>query len=186
LTFVDAVRDAFRRYSDFDGRSSRSAYWFFWLFWYGVAMLLAVVAAPGEDQAGEPHGVGLVAYVLFVIFAFATLLPAWSLTFRRLHDTNRSGWNYLWTLTIVGWIPVLIWLCSAGRNQANRYGAPALTAPADNRAAGASPERPAITSAEAARLANLEALERLGRLHASGVLTEEEFAAQKARILGAA
>jgi Short C-terminal domain len=53
---------------------------------------------------------------------------------------------------------------------------PAADAPADRKAAAERPAAPADLVAQ---------LKELGALKAQGVLTEEEFAAQKARILGA-
>jgi Short C-terminal domain len=48
----------------------------------------------------------------------------------------------------------------------------------DAMAAGAPAASPAITEADTARLGEL------GKLHDQGILTDEEFAQQKARILG--
>jgi len=48
-------------------------------------------------------------------------------------------------------------------------------------AAPASPSQPAPASGENDVIAQLK---QLGELHAQGVLTDEEFAAQKAKILG--
>jgi Short C-terminal domain len=69
------------------------------------------------------------------------------------------------------------------RRQADRWamqgqGAPAYLAetPAPS---GAAPAAPVAASA-----APIEQLKELGELHASGVLTDEEFAAQKAKLLG--
>jgi Short C-terminal domain len=43
---------------------------------------------------------------------------------------------------------------------------------------------PAAPAAPAAAPAPVDQLKELGELHASGVLTDEEFAAQKAKLLG--
>ena len=68
------------------------------------------------------------------------------------------------------------------RRQASRWadqgqGAPAY--PAEQPQA-----QPAPPSAAAAPATPIEQLKELGELHASGVLTDEEFAAQKAKLLG--
>ena len=58
------------------------------------------------------------------IFQSLGLLPALSAAARRLHDTNRSGWWMLIAFTIIGLIPLIIWLASKGNDQSNEYGSP--------------------------------------------------------------
>ena len=40
---------------------------------------------------------------------------------RRLHDIGKSGWNLLWTLTVIGTIPLVVWLCTEGTKESNEY-----------------------------------------------------------------
>jgi hypothetical protein len=61
------------------------------------------------------------------------------------------------------------------RRQAQRWGA--------QDSYGYEPE-PAPAPAQAAAPDPIEQLKQLGELHAQGVLTDEEFAAQKAKLLG--
>ncbi|WP_275975229.1 DUF805 domain-containing protein [Prevotella sp. TCVGH] len=43
---------------------------------------------------------------------------------RRLHDINKSGWNYLWVLIpIVGGILLIVWFCYDSKPETNKYGA---------------------------------------------------------------
>ena len=49
-------------------------------------------------------------------------IPILSVGARRLHDTNRSGWWQLLILTIVGYIPLIIWLASEGKKKKNKFG----------------------------------------------------------------
>ena len=66
--FSDALGICFKKYATFTGRARRSEYWWFFL-WYCILTLFTC---------------GLAAIVLFI--------PSISATFRRLHDTGRSGW----------------------------------------------------------------------------------------------
>ncbi|MDD3153807.1 MAG: DUF805 domain-containing protein [Victivallaceae bacterium] len=103
---------AFRRYFDFDGRSSRREYWIFWL-----GNLVISLGLVGVDAAlfRKP--------ILQPIFNLAVLIPNWSIFFRRLHDINRSGWNLLWLfLPLIGWIVLLIYLLTPSTNGFNDYG----------------------------------------------------------------
>jgi uncharacterized membrane protein YhaH (DUF805 family) len=92
-------------YAQFDGRASRSEYWWFYLF-----TLLATAVA--DRLSGT---VGNIASLVF-------FLPSLALAARRLHDVGRSGWWFLIVFTIIG-IPVLFyWLVRASDAGANKYG----------------------------------------------------------------
>ena len=69
LTFPEAIQLAVSRFFEFEGRSRRSEYW-----WVILALLVLSAIIP------------IVASVFDLIVA--------PLTFRRLHDTGRSGWWY--------------------------------------------------------------------------------------------
>jgi uncharacterized membrane protein YhaH (DUF805 family) len=59
------------------------------------------------------------------LWSLATLLPTLSITWRRLHDVNKSGgWFFFIFLPIVGWILLLIQLVKEGDADANRFGEP--------------------------------------------------------------
>ena len=82
LSFPEAIQLAVSRFFEFEGRSRRSEYW-----WVILALLVLSAIIP------------IVASVFDLIVA--------PLTFRRLHDTGRSGWWYglyliLQYLAIVG------------------------------------------------------------------------------------
>ena len=81
MTFTESVKTCLRKYVDFNGRASRSEYWWFFLF----TVIVRVIT-------------GWIPFVGFVI-ALALLLPSLSVTARRLHDTNRTGW---WMLLPIG------------------------------------------------------------------------------------
>ena len=75
-----------RRYAQFSGRARRAEYWWFVLFGFIVALIaFALDSALGLRRApgGGPIG-GLTSLALF--------LPQLAVSFRRLHDIDRSGW----------------------------------------------------------------------------------------------
>ena len=77
-----------RRYAEFSGRSRRKEYWMFTLFMLLVSVaLMAIEMAVGiAEMFGEGGG------PLSLIFSLATLIPGISVSVRRLHDIDRSGW----------------------------------------------------------------------------------------------
>jgi uncharacterized membrane protein YhaH (DUF805 family) len=92
-------------YAQFEGRASRSEYWWFYLF-----TLLAGLAA---EIVGSTVG-NLATLVFF--------LPSLALAVRRLHDVGRSGWWVLILLTVIG-IPVfLYWMVKDSDKGKNAYG----------------------------------------------------------------
>lgn len=81
-SFVEAIKVCFRNYATFRGRASRSEFWWFFLF----CMLLGFVGGFLEGIMGRDGA------ALSGIASLATFLPSLSVTVRRLHDTDRSGW----------------------------------------------------------------------------------------------
>ena len=127
MGFVQAVRSGFKNYTNFSGRASRSeaAYWL--LFGILVSICTGIIdAAIGGDDflEGEPQP----AYAGF-IGSLILFLPGLTLSFRRLHDINKSGWNILWALTIVGiFFPLIYWTYfKPGDEGDNEYGSNPLS-----------------------------------------------------------
>ena len=109
MTFGRSISVCMGKYVDFSGRASRSEYWWFYLF----TVLLSWGALIVDDS-------GIISGIVNLAF----LLPSLAASARRLHDTNRSGWWMLISLTIIGLIPLIIWLATAGSRQPNEYGDP--------------------------------------------------------------
>lgn len=109
MTFGRSISTCMSKYVDFSGRAARPEYWWFSLF----AVLLTWFA----DMA-DPTRAGS------TIISLVLLLPSFSACSRRLHDTGRSGWWQLLSLTIIGIIPLIIWCASKGESRANEYGNP--------------------------------------------------------------
>ena len=109
ITFTKAIPICFSKYFDFKGRASRPEFWWFYLF-----TLLVSWAASVVDSS----------QYLSILFGLAVLFPTLASGARRLHDNNRSGWWQLLSFTIIGIIPLIIWLASKGSDQENRFGSP--------------------------------------------------------------
>ena len=107
MSFQEAVAACLRNYAEFTGRARRSEYWWFVLF---TAIVSGAVSGFSDPIRS------LVSAVFW--------LPGLAVAVRRLHDVGRSGWNLLWTFTIVGIVPVLIWLTTDSIAADNGYGPP--------------------------------------------------------------
>ncbi len=172
---MDAYIDAMRRYATFRGRSTRAQYWLFTLV-YIVLLLVASLLDYSTGLASEDGGGVLSAIVVLVHF-----IPAISVTVRRLHDIDRTGWWYwIVLLPLAGFIVMLIFTCTRSTPGVNRFGPPegnGVAAPSAPGAPFAATVRVAGTDDTLARL------EKLSRLRDSGALDEAEFQRLKAEIL---
>src|SRR6188472_617073 len=105
MSFGEAVRSGFDNYVNFNGRASRSAYWWWVLF----ALLVSLAARVLDGLVGSnivrysQYGMGI--GIISSLVGLALLLPSISVLVRRLHDTNRSGWWYwIAIIPIIGWL----------------------------------------------------------------------------------
>ena len=82
MDFKDSIKTCLKeKYASFSGRASRSEFWFFYLFGiavYGICILLAVT-------------ISFKFLWVLGIFALGVFIPALEVTWRRLHDINKSG-----------------------------------------------------------------------------------------------
>lgn len=116
--FRDAVSLGFKNYFNFNGRSSRGAYWYWTLALLIFSIVTITFDAMIYPQSLEPGGIG----PLNTILSLITFIPGISISVRRLHDIGRSGWWLLIVFTIIGIIPVIYWACQAGTRAANQFG----------------------------------------------------------------
>ena len=120
MGFIESVKSVFTKYATFQGRSPRSEYWYFMLFNFLVSFMLILFAAFLSIAAIEA---ALVMLVLLILYSLATMIPSISVTVRRLHDTNHSGWWY-WISFVpyVGPLVLLVFMCIRGTDGPNQYG----------------------------------------------------------------
>jgi len=112
------VREVFRKFATFEGRARRKEYWFFGLFCL-IAYIVLVFIDSFTGTFNNKAGVGL----LSAIFCLVVLVPSISVTVRRLHDTDRSGWWWWITLIpVIGGITLLVFMLLDSQPGANRFG----------------------------------------------------------------
>jgi len=118
MDIQQSVKTCFKKFATFDGRASRSEYWWFQFFY--ILVVIVAVILDGVLVGGNLESAG----ALEIVSQLILLLPALAVTARRLHDVDRSGWWMLVGITIVGLIPLFIWWLAPGTNKKNKYGNP--------------------------------------------------------------
>ena len=93
MNFAESLSSCFKNYATFEGRASRSEYWFFILFTITGSILTSFIN-PGVNA----------------IFTLGTILPTIAVGCRRMHDVGRSGWFQ--AIPLVN----LVWLCEGSNN----------------------------------------------------------------------
>ena len=76
-----------RKYASFQGRAPRAEYWWFYL----LTMVLGLIASILDEVLGLAEGINDTGPINGLI-TLAMFIPMIAVTFRRLHDTDRSGW----------------------------------------------------------------------------------------------
>ena len=141
MSFFDAVASAFRRYFDFSSRSSRSEFWWFFLFCVLLYLLTFSLTINELGQLDENNPEDFLSKALTSWFGLAfifTLIPSISVSVRRFHDINMSGWWYvalqiapsilaqfIFLFSFISFITLLVYLyfmCAEGGGD-NQYGA---------------------------------------------------------------
>ena len=94
MTFQKSVETCFKKYFVFDGRAKRSEFWWFALFCFLGSFLTTLIdhwyLSTSTGDTGPSN----------LIFGIVVLIPSISVTARRLHDVNKSGWWQLIYITI--------------------------------------------------------------------------------------
>ncbi len=123
MKFTESIRAFFSRYTDFQGRTPRSGYWWVVLFLVAVSFVMWAVdmvlfeGIYPQTLLEQGFGPGS------ILFIAATFIPNLALGFRRLHDTGRSAWWILIGLVpIVGAIVLLVFYLLPSTPGSNQYG----------------------------------------------------------------
>ena len=127
MSFLNSVKAYFLKCIDLRSRSSRSEYWwanlflctaffpFVFLVGFTVSLIFSFMGI-SQDAVIPLSNIILKSVLIFLLIASTTL------SIRRLHDIDRSGWWFLITFTIIGLIPLLAWYCTKGTDGENRFG----------------------------------------------------------------
>jgi len=116
--------EALKKYTVFKGRASRKEFWYFLLFYVilGIALLIATFI-PFINEPSNNNLFSLIILPIMMIYISIFFFPLLTVTTRRLHDINLSGWWFF--LNFIAWIgPIilLVLLALPSAKKENKYG----------------------------------------------------------------
>ena len=113
----------FENYANFKGRARRSEYWYFQLFNLIILLSSLIIGAVIGSLFDNTFGGVVAAYIVFAIYTLLTIIPAFAVIVRRLHDVDKSGWFYFIILIpLIGSIWLLVLFFTEGTIGTNQYG----------------------------------------------------------------
>ena len=100
-----------KKYVVFEGRATRSEYWYFVL----VNFIISIVLNTIDGITGVP--------VLGALFSLAVLMPGLGVSARRLHDMGRSAWYLLVALIpLAGPFILVYFMVQDSQAETNQFG----------------------------------------------------------------
>jgi uncharacterized membrane protein YhaH (DUF805 family) len=112
VDFGGAIRGAIGNIFTYQGRASRSAFW-----WFALLEVIVYLVVGFISGASRPVGIAL-----DIVVGIPLILIGISLAIRRLHDTDRSGWWWLiGFVPFVGGIVLLVFYLLRGTPGPNRF-----------------------------------------------------------------
>jgi uncharacterized membrane protein YhaH (DUF805 family) len=123
---MNMMFEPLRKYAQFTGRARRSEFWMFWLLLVIIEVVFTVLigAMGGSMTPGQmPHGPAMALFGVYGLVMLGLLIPSLAVSFRRLHDTNRSAWWLLIALIpFLGALALLVFYVLPGTAGPNKFG----------------------------------------------------------------
>ena len=121
MNFIESIQTCYKKFFDFSGRASKSEYWWFQAAF--VPLSIFVVIASEDENIEKLSDLILSFYLLCFVVVLASIIPLITVTVRRFHDTNKSGWYFLLGLIpLVGSLIVTVMMIPEGTKGKNKYG----------------------------------------------------------------
>lgn len=112
MTLGESLKTCLKdKYCCFKGKATRSEFWFFAIFYILISVPLNFIGYSLAELyffSTYDYTYYTVMILFLIAFNLFFIIPLWSVSARRLHDRNMSGWFQLITLLPFGFIPYLI------------------------------------------------------------------------------
>lgn len=118
------VRDKFLIY---EGRASRKEFWYFYVVslvscLVAIGLLCASIQLTGVDHVQGGNVIATILMLIATLLSVGFGLPFLAVATRRLHDTGKSGWHWLWGLVPCIGSLILLYLWALPSDGDNKYG----------------------------------------------------------------
>ncbi|SBN64007.1 Uncharacterized membrane protein YhaH, DUF805 family [Curtobacterium sp. 9128] len=140
ISFGGAVRRFFKKYARFDGRASRSEFWWWYLANGIISIVLGILLGVGAATSQmttvsngystvstmqSPSALYVIVGIIATIWFLAIIVPTIALFWRRLHDANLAGpfW-FLGFIPGVGGIILIILAILPSKPEGQRFDQP--------------------------------------------------------------
>lgn len=133
MSFTESIRTCIGKFATFDGRATRSEFWWFYLFTVLVALvgyvpilILTLIGSASGDGAVSALFtlLSVIFWIVWFIVIIALYIPFLAVGCRRLHDRGQSGWLQLLLLVPCGGIVLIVFWALEGSPADNAYGPP--------------------------------------------------------------
>ena len=133
MSLMHSYIQPYKNYFQLSGRSGRKEYWtFFFVNFFITLLLMAVFVAglymePGAIENGVKQLesfplISLISIGIFSVFCLVLTIPNITLSVRRLHDINKSGWFFFINIVpFIGPIVFFIFMLLKGTEGVNRF-----------------------------------------------------------------
>ena len=123
IEFFNAIKIAYQKYNAISGRASRTEFWYFGIFTFVMFNAITTII----QHIAEPENFIIYHKYMTIPWIIIFTIPSITLQIRRLHDIGKSGWWMMLGFTIIGLIPLIVWNCTKGENEKNKYGKAIVT-----------------------------------------------------------
>lgn len=107
MTMLKAIKICFSKYAKFDGKASRSEYWYFWFFSFCMDTIPFILALVIDEDV-----ISLSLLAVSFLYSIVSFLPMLSAAVRRLHDVGKSGaYMFISFIPFIGCLILLYFLC---------------------------------------------------------------------------
>ena len=115
---IKSISTCFSKFATFKGRANRKEFWWFFLFTTVFTMMLDIWAGVGGiNHSKNKETYETISNLIVLILA----IPSIAVGTRRLHDIGKSGWWQLLMITIIGFVPIVIWWARISDENPNKY-----------------------------------------------------------------
>ena len=97
MSYMEAIKSGYSNYAKFNGRASRSEFW--WFFLFSNTLIFLGITLDGSWNKADLFYSGF----WESLFTLVLIIPFIAVACRRLHDIGKSGWWQLIQITIIGY-----------------------------------------------------------------------------------